>query len=238
MDLHETILPLMESRTEFYRMLAKLYRWSLTEEDYEALDAETFKALSQEDCGELMASGFNDMYRFLRRRNTGTRQTLAVDYTKVFLGTATYEGLSAQPFASLFTGAGGQLMGAERNAVNAIYRKHCVKLSEGIDLPEDHLAFELEFLSIINERAGAAMESGDLDGAIALLATEKSFVEEHLLNWFGRFFNLANKMLDTRFYKGVLKITKAYLADEPDTIAALIESLAQAEAEMAAAEAK
>lgn len=225
MNPDEALVPYMESRTEFYKTLHKLYRWPLTQEELDALDGESFKELSEQLGEGLMSLGFNDMYRFLRRRHTGTRQLLSADFTKVFLGTATYEGFCAQPYASLFVGGEHRLMGAERNAVNKIYRSNAVRLSEGIDLPEDHLAFECEFLSIINQRATAALREGDTSRAIELLQLELTFLNEHVLNWIPRFYYLAEKLVDTRFYRGVLRVTKGFLEDEPQAIEEMIKDL-------------
>lgn len=228
MDIEQTLVPYMESRTDFYKTLHKLYRWPLSQEEFDALDGEGFKVLSEQLEDGLMAAGFNDMYRFLRRRNTGTRQVLSADFTRVFLGTVTYEGFSAQPYASLFVGDGHQLMGAERTAVNKVYRAHAVRLSKGIDLPEDHLAFECEFLSIINQRAVDALRAGEYGRAVDLLKVEKHFLEEHVLNWVPRFYALANKLVETRFYRGLLRVTKGYLVDEPQVIDDLIADIQDA----------
>lgn len=233
MDFEETLIPYMESRTDFYKTLHKLYRWPLAQEELDALDGEEFRELSEQLGEGLMSVGFNDMYRFLRRRHTGTRQVLSADFTKVFLGTATYEGFCAQPYASLFVGGEHRLMGAERNAVNKIYRANAVRLSEGIDLPEDHLAFECEFLSIINQRATDALREGDADRALELLELEESFVNEHVLNWLDRFYYLAGKLVDTRFYRGVLRITKGFLEEEPQSIAEIMDDVRASQREEA-----
>lgn len=216
----EALLAYMDSRTDLYMTLHKLYRWPLTQEELDALDAETFRQLSEELDDDLMSCGFNDMYRFLRRRHTGTRQLLSADYTKLFLGTTTYEGLSAQPYASLFVGTDHRLMGSARNKVRAVYRDNGVELSAGIDLPEDHLAFECEFLAIINERAADALRKGD--AAAELLRVEAAFIEECVLDWFPRFYALALKLVGTRFYRGVLRMTKGFLLDEREVIEDLI----------------
>lgn len=234
MDIQQTIVPYLESRTDFYAMLHKMYRWPLSDEDIAGLDADQFKALA-DDLGEgLMSCGFNDMYRSLRRRHTGTRQVLAADFTKVFLGIATYEGLSGQPYASLFVGDEPQLMGSERGEVRRIYRENAVKLSEGIDLPEDHLAFECEFLALVNGRAVDALAAGRRDEALGLLRLQDSFVREHVLNWFPRFYALASHLVDTRFYRGVLRVTKGYLEDTAAVIPEIIEEIASADCTMAA----
>lgn len=225
MDIQEHILPYMESRTDFYRMLAKLYRWPLSQEELEAFDSEAFKTLSDDIEEVLMSEGFNDIYRFLRRRNTGTRQVLNADYTRVFLGVATYEGFSAQPYASLFMGDDHQLMGAERTAVSRIYRENGVRLSEGIDLPEDHLGFECDFLAIVNERATLALKEGDFRRAKKLLKVEKSFIEDHVLPWLPRFCALAGKLIETRFYRGVLKVTRGFFEEEVGAIGSLLEDV-------------
>lgn len=225
MDIQETLVPYLESRTGFYEMLHKMYRWPLTADELAALDAETFRELAEGLPGTLMGCGFNDMYRALRHRNSATRQTLAADFTKVFLGVATYEGFSAQPYASLFTGTSQQLMGTERTAVSKIYRENAVRLSEGIDLPEDHLAFECEFLAIVNQRAVTALSEGDDDRAIELLHLQERFVADHVMNWLPRFYALASRLTDTRFYRGVLRVTRDFLAESVEVIPEIIEEI-------------
>lgn len=236
MDIQQTLVPYLESRTDFYEMLHKLYRWPLSEEELEALDEGSFQQLAEELEPGLMSCGFNDMYRALRRRNTGTRQVLCADFTKVFLGTSTYEGFSAQPYASLFCSEAPQLMGAERTAVSRIYRENAVQLSEGIDLPEDHLAFECEFLAIVNRRAAEALAAGDEEEARAQLALQYDFLQQHVLNWFPRFYALAQKMADTRFYRGVLRLTKGFFEESVEVIPQMIEEIAVAQPSASAAE--
>lgn len=225
MDIQETLVPYLESRTGFYEMLHKMYRWPLSADELAELDGETFKELAEGLPGTLMGCGFNDMYRSLRHRNSATRQTLAADFTKVFLGVATYEGFSAQPYGSLFTGTAQQLMGAERTAVSRAYRENAVRLSEGIDLPEDHLAFECEFLAIMNQRAVDALREGDDDRAVELLRLQERFVTEHVLNWLPRFYALASRLADTRFYRGVLRVTRGFLTESAEAIPEIIEEI-------------
>ena len=225
MDIQQTLVPYLESRTDFYAMLHKLFRYPLSEEELNALSVDEFKVLSKDLDNGLMACGFNDLYRALRRRNTGTRQTLSADFTKVFMGVATYEGFSCQPYASLFTSDENQLMGTERAAVRKIYFEHAVQLSEGIDLPEDHLAFECEFLAIMNRRVVEALVDGQKDEAIALLLVQERFVRERINPWFPRFYALASHMVDTRFYRGVLRITKSYFKETIEVIPEIIEEI-------------
>lgn len=221
----EEIISAIEDRTQFYTMLSKLYAWPLEQGEIDSIDVDALKQLSAAEENELMADGLNDIYRFLRRKNTGTRQVLNADYTRVFLGRTAYEGLTAQPYASLFLSVEPHLMGEERMVVNQIYKKNQIKLSSGIDIPEDHLAFECEFMTIIGNRCVQMLEEENSKASLEQLEIQLMFVQDHILNWFDRFFALSNKLIETRFYRGVLKLSKGFFESEPKTIEKLIEDV-------------
>lgn len=222
MATKEEITSAIEDRTQFYLMLSKLFSWPLSQEELDSIEVDSLKQLSESTDNELMAEGFNDMYRFLRRKSTGTRQRLNADFTGCFLGRTTYEGLSAQPYASLYLSPEGQLMGKARMAVNQEYRQHRVKLDQGIDIPEDHLSFECEFMAIIGHRAVQALDQRDVDGVVKQLEIQQTFLKHYIMNWFGRFYSLSNKIARTRFYGGVLKAAKGFLESESSTIETLV----------------
>lgn len=205
----------------FLRMLSELYFKPLNQSQIDALDVEAFHDLALTSDNELMAEGFNDIWRFLRRRDTGIRQVLNVDFTGAFYGACAYEGLYAEPYESLYTSAEGVLMGPARDAVFSTYKTHGMKIQDGLDLPDDHLSFELEFLATLCDRACQALQSGDTAAAREELALAQQFSRDHIGNWFNRFYNLSNKVLTTRFYKGVNKVAKALLLTEPNYYAEL-----------------
>lgn len=88
----------------------------LSEEQIDALASQDLRGLAEED-GSPYADGYNDLYRALRLRHTGTRQALAADFTGVFYGATTEGGQTAQPFESLYRCDGGALMGESRGEV-------------------------------------------------------------------------------------------------------------------------
>ena len=59
------------------------------------------------ELNEDFADGVNDITRYLRKRNTGTRDEMAVDFTGTFTGIKTYEGKTAVPYKSVFTSEDG-----------------------------------------------------------------------------------------------------------------------------------
>jgi TorA maturation chaperone TorD len=113
-------------------------------------------------------------------------------------------------------------MGKPRGEVYHTFKQARVRLKEGVDLPDDHLSFELEFLSILCDRAIAALEDGDFGLALETVRLQREFLDMHILSWFDRFFNLSNRILKTRFYKGVLKVTKGLFETLPEVLDDLI----------------
>lgn len=107
---NDEIIGMLEERGGTYRLLARLFFKPLTQEEIDALVVSGFAEAAwagTDACDE----GCNDIARYLRRRNTGTREELACDFTSAFYGTITVEGRTAMPYESLFRFGGTQLMG-------------------------------------------------------------------------------------------------------------------------------
>lgn len=217
------LIEVVKNRAAFYRTLSSLYFNTLTQEQIDRLAETDFSAFGADE--PLLIAGFDDMRRYLRKRNTGTRQELAVDFTSTFLGSQTYEGRTATPYESVFRSESGQLMQEPRNEVYRTFKKAAIKLKEGVDLPEDHLSFEFEFVAILCDRIVEALNDADADGAIRILKSQRTFIEDHILSWFDDLAEMASKILQTRFYRGVLKITKGYLVVDMEAIPDLIAEL-------------
>jgi TorA maturation chaperone TorD len=205
----------LAARAQFYRMLSSFYFRPITQEEIDHIAQSDYAEYRQNKEESLIAQGFDDIFRYLRKRNTGTRQELAADFTEVFLGTKSYKGHQAIPNESLFRDASGLLMRGPRNEVYQTFKLARVKLKEGLNLPDDHLAFEFEFIALLCDRAVDALNAGDYQAGIKSLQTQKQFCEAHILSWFDRFYALSMRMIETRFYRGVLKITKGFLLFEP-----------------------
>lgn len=211
-----SVLDSLASRKRFYDMLAVFYRNSLSQEQIDIMAELDFASFDTDE--PLLEQGFDDIRRYLRKRNTGTRQALATDYTSAFAGVKTIEEKTAIPCASLFLSGIKHFYAEQRGIVLNIYKKELVRLSEGVNLPEDHLAFELEFLGIMSENCLEALQADDVQTAIRKLDVSKDFIENHILNWFEKFESVANEIIETRFYRGVIRITKGYLLFDLKTI--------------------
>jgi TorA maturation chaperone TorD len=215
--LHEVLA----GRSAFYQTLAGFYYAPLTEEQVSSMAAASYSGFGAGD--PLLEEGFNDISRYLRKRHTGTRQQLATDYTMSFGGVDSIEGKTAVPYASVFLSDTGLLQQEPRNEVFKVFKKEALRLRSKIDLPEDHITFEFEFLSILSDRADEALSIGDLPEASRLLTLSKDFINQNILSWFDQLADLTNQIITTRFYRGVLKITKGYLLLDIQTLDDLIE---------------
>jgi TorA maturation chaperone TorD len=221
------IIDVLTGRANSYRMLSRLFFKPLNVEEIEDLAASDYitVAKSLEGTG-LLAEGFNDMGRALKKRHTGTRQQLSTDFTMCFDGVETIDDLVAVPYASVFLGEKALLNQEPRHKVYKFYQSEHINLKHGVNLPEDHLSFELEFLAILSDHAAWALEQGDRDEVGRNLELSREFINEHILSWFDLFAERAVKILKTRFYRGALKATKGYVELDLATIDDLLEAIA------------
>lgn len=219
-----------DNRTSSYRLFSRLFLKPLTADEVDTLAAMELEktAADMPDAG-LLAEGMNDMGRGLHRRHTGTVRLLSTDYTMVFDGVRSYEGNVATPYASIF---GGSLTGEKavfyqepRTKDLAAYRAQGIQVDPNLHLPEDHLSFELSFLADLSEYAQAAAAKGDTAEALSMVKASLNFLRNDVLSWYDSFRDLALKMVDTRFYRGVLKACGGFLEMDLETLEELEEAL-------------
>ena len=206
----------LANRIENYRLFSRLLLSPLTEQEIDSLEAMQLEEVARDmaDTG-LLAEGLNDMGRGLHRRHTGTTRVLGTDFAMCFDGVSSYEGLVAVPYASIFkgsiTGERAVLFQEPRAKDLAAYRREHVQADPSLHLPEDHVSFELSFMADLSEKAAIAYASGNRAEVLRLVETSQTFLRENILSWYGEFAELALKILDTRFYRGVVKATHGYL---------------------------
>lgn len=221
-----TIIEVLRGRADSYRMFSRLFLKPLADEDIETLASMDLVSRAEDlDGTGLLAEGFNDMGRGLRKRNTGTRQMLATDFTMCFDGVETVDDEVAVPYASVFLGEKALFNQEPRNEVFKIFRAEGITLRSTVKLPEDHLSFELEFLAILSNRAAIALSEEDVPGARRNLELSRDFIENHILTWIGLLSERAGKVIKTRFYRGVMKATQGYLELDLETIADVLEGM-------------
>ncbi len=208
-DQRRALTQTLAACSQLAQTLSALFFKTLTQEQIDVLAQQDLSAFA--DLNEDFDRGLNDIARYLRRRNTGTRQQLACDFTSAFVGTKTYEGKSAVPYESVFTSEDGLLCQQAYHNIVALYAREGLKKDDGLHIPDDHLSYMLEFTGVLLDRAAAAIEASDIEAARHNLACIHEFVETHMLSWFDAFAQRAQLLLETRFYRGVLYLTRGFL---------------------------
>lgn len=219
----DEIIAALEGRAAFYDLLASVYFKPLTAEQVENFANTDFSAY--EDVNEDFASGINDIRRYLRKRNTGTRQELAVDYTKSFGSVASWKGRYAAPYESVHTSEEGLMFQDSYHEVYHFFKQQRVQRGEGYDYPHDHLSFLCTFEGILSERAIDALREGDVDEALYQIATAGEFLEQHILSWYDTLADLALKLISTRFYRGIISISKGFFSFDEQLLADIADEL-------------
>ncbi len=202
-----------EARASFYRFLSSVYLKELTDEQIEDLAHRSYP-----DDGSLMAQGYAMIFEYLRHRDSGTRQELAVDYAHTFLSAGTYERLVAPPYESVFTSAQQLLMQEARDGAVKSYRAEGLALPIDNTTPEDHLGFELQFMALLVDRAAEALESGDEGEFFRLVRAQDDFLSKHLGNWIPAFAKAIDKNARTDFYRGIGMLTEGFVRLERELI--------------------
>ena len=203
-ELAENLIDFCENRARVYALLSRCY-----EREVDAAFAGAFAegaALESDDAS--LSEGFARLQADLAgcAGDEGALEMLAVVFDRAFFGMGPRTAQKAFPYESVYTSPEHLLMQDARDEVLAAYRAARVVLVDEACEPEDHLAFELEFMQLLGERAAEALEAGDEDGCADLLATRRSFIDEHLLNWIPMFVADVHRVARTDFYRAVADI--------------------------------
>ena len=205
-------------RAGFYSFLAGVYLWEPTSEQIEAMAAANFPV--GEDA---FGHGYALIADYLRHRDTGTRQEIAVDYAHTFLGAGNYDKLMAPPYESVYTSEEHLLMQDARDGALSFYRSEDLDLPAENTTPEDHIGFEMQFMAKLIDRSCDALSAGDDAEFARLVRVQNEFYVQHLANWLPAFIADIERHCKTDYYRGVAQLTRAFLAEEKEQLEGLAE---------------
>ena len=210
-ELAENLIDFCENRGRVYALLSRCYE---TEVDA-AFAGELAGEASLDSDDPALAEGFSRLRADLAGCDEDGLERLAVVFDRAFFGMGPRTAQKAFPYESVYTSEGGLMMQDAYSEVLRVYRGAGFAKDPGFKEPEDHLAVELAFMSLLCGRAVEALRAGDEDGAERQLRAQLSFAREHLLNWIDRFCADVRKAAEDGFYFDLATFTEAYLrADE------------------------
>lgn len=210
----EEVIEFFRNAQAFYGLLSSIFYLELTDEQIDGLATSGF---AYPDDGTPMGNACASMRRYLARRGPSARQDLAVDYARVFLAAGVYEGETAVPYESVYTSPEGILMQDSRDEVVRAYKQWGLAIPRELNVPEDHLAFELEFMARLSDRIAQAAEAafGEIVPAEALdaMKAQAEFIDTHLLNWVPRLLERVERYARTPFYPAITQIALGYIEE-------------------------
>ena len=207
----QDLITLNEQRAATYGLLARLYRVEIDEELLGELRGMRFPAKTGNgDVDE----GYRLFASYMSNAWENTLTELAVDYARVFIGHGVDAFSAAYPFESVYTSEKRLLMQDARDEVLAIYRSMGLDKQESWKEGEDHIALELEFMRVMAERTGEALQKGDEEAAASLLMTQKNFLHDHLVAWTPMLTADMKRFAQTDLYLGLAYLTDGFLVTD------------------------
>ena len=218
-DLVDNLVEFCENRGRVYALLSRCYETEVDAAFAEALAGEA--SLDSDDVA--LADGFAALQADLAGCDEDALEQLAVVFDRAFFGMGPRTAQKAFPYESVYTSEGGLMMQDAYAEVLHVYRAAGFAKAPGFKEPEDHLAVELAFVSLLCGRAVEALRAGDAAGAERHLAAQLAFVREHLLNWVPSFLGDLKAAAEGGFYEHLATFTEAYLRADEAALADVVE---------------
>lgn len=199
------LLEYFDSTADVYQFLSQVFFKELNEQAIAELqDTEWPKDTGNEH----LDTGFAQIRRYFNLAAADKRTQLAVDYARIFLAAGVYtkETRNAIPYESVFTSDEHLMMGPARADCVARYSEDGFAVNPDLHEPEDHLAFQLEYLSVMNVRAADLARNKDSEGLKQNMARQLDFIALHQLNWLPELLAAAVDAAKTTFYTGMLHV--------------------------------
>lgn len=220
-ELAENLIDFCENRARVYALLSRCYEREMDAAFSEAL-AEG-PALESDDVA--LVEGFAALQADLAgcAGDEDALERLAVVFNRAFFGMGPRTAQKAFPYESVYTSEGGLMMQDAYSEVLHVYRAAGFAKDPGFTEPEDHVAVELAFASLLCGRAVEALRAGDAEGAERQLRAQREFLQGHLLNWVTRFASDVREAAEAGFYFHLAEFTEAYLAADAAALAEVVE---------------
>jgi len=198
MELKEILM----QRVLLYRFLGGVFTYPLTLEKVEPIvklenkDKHLTDSLtSLQNC----LKGISDWESFVEEAN--------IEYTRLFEGPGKHP---VPPFASFYLD-GGTVMGPSTIKVRQEYLKWDLAPIHIGQIPDDHIATELTFMSYLASETYLALSKNNNTLYWNLLKTQKEFSNKHLISWVPEFCSNIISASTMNFFKNLAELTNIYL---------------------------
>ncbi|MBU4255137.1 MAG: molecular chaperone TorD family protein [Acidobacteria bacterium] len=153
---------------------------------------------------EQMAEGLRRMQAYFSDWSPADLDQLKEDFTRLFIG---LESTLAPPYESVYIGRDQILFDQSTLVIRDVYARFGLEISNRGAEPEDHIGYELEFVSLLCQKTVDALNSEDRPGADTFQQAALEFTRNHLLNWIQPFTEKVIAAARTDYFRGVAHLT-------------------------------
>lgn len=122
------------------------------------------------------------------------------DYMALFVGP---EHVVAPPWESVYLSRDHLLFDVQTLQVRDAYARFGLQIPQIDREPDDHIGFELLFVSHLADLAAQALERGHADEATHCLSGARDFLDAHLKKWASLFTERLERHAQTGYYRGL-----------------------------------
>lgn len=124
----------------------------------------------------------------------------------------------AAPWESVYSEKNeGLIFQQETVDVRKAYRAFGLQIDQLHHEPDDHIAYELEFVAALAMRAAEALRAGRDDEAQTFVDAKDAFVANHLQTWAFTWCGLVDEHAATDFYRGIALLVRGFLQESGGT---------------------
>ena len=191
------------ARSNVYGLLASVFRAEPTGVFLKEIKGRRFSAVFAElgvDLGQ----------EFYDKPQAELLEELAVEFTRLFIGSASHISAHESVFINLDASEGDH-WGAATVAVKKFIETAGLDYEQGYAGLPDHVSVELEFLQKLTEWEAGKWREGNAESAKGCLSVQKKFIDEHLIKWVPDFCDEVIKQAGTPFYGEMAALAKRFL---------------------------
>lgn len=171
------------TRVQMYRWLSTLFASEIDQETLDGYRKGPGKVFLKKIATIPALKGETKVVQDLLEQTEDTADhalELAGAYGYLFLGAGGAQSVS--PYESVYTSKSGSMFQQAEQHMRMILKEYGLGVSRDVCEPADHIAIELEFMAQLASMSLEA-EATNAERAAALTMQQKSFLENHLLNW-------------------------------------------------------
>lgn len=200
-------------RSVLYNFLASIFRIEADEKLLDTIKLFSFQGINNDDESDIN-KGFCMLERYMSNVNQMTLLYLARDYARVFIGAGLERLGGAYPYESVYTSPDRLLMQEARDEIVNFYLSEQMERKENLNEPEDHIAFEFEFMSYLCLKLAEGYDKNNMADIEKYQAKQLKFFNNHINRWVELFCDDVIKVSREDFYKAIALITKGFIYEE------------------------